>query len=209
MSKAVLLSIRPKFCELIANGNKTIEVRKTRPKLDTPFKCYIYCTNDRKIMLERSNYDKSIYLNGNIYYPCKVDCSLNGKVIGEFVCDEIHEFKADDDYDYGIYDIDDDLVIQTCLVNGELWDYGKGKTLYGWHISNLTIYDESKELSKFVTEGDCDCMNCAKCAWLDKGNSTAEIDDDCELAYVNVRDGVSLKPIFRAPQSWCYVEELT
>ena len=43
MSKAVLISIRPKWCEKIANGNKTIEVRKTRPKMDTPFKCYIYC----------------------------------------------------------------------------------------------------------------------------------------------------------------------
>lgn len=40
MSKAVLISIRPKWCEKIINGDKTIEVRKTRPKLDTPFKCY-------------------------------------------------------------------------------------------------------------------------------------------------------------------------
>lgn len=44
MSKAVMLSIRPKWVEKIANGEKTIEVRKTKPKLDTPFKCYIYCT---------------------------------------------------------------------------------------------------------------------------------------------------------------------
>lgn len=44
MSKAVMISIRPKWCEKIARGEKTIEVRKTRPKLETPFKCYIYCT---------------------------------------------------------------------------------------------------------------------------------------------------------------------
>lgn len=44
MSKAVLISIRPKWCELIANGTKTVEVRKSRPKLETPIKCYIYCT---------------------------------------------------------------------------------------------------------------------------------------------------------------------
>lgn len=42
--KAVLISIRPKWCELIATGQKTVEVRKTRPKLETPFKCYIYKT---------------------------------------------------------------------------------------------------------------------------------------------------------------------
>lgn len=44
MSKAIMLSIRQKWCGKIASGEKTIEVRKTRPKLDTPFKCYIYCT---------------------------------------------------------------------------------------------------------------------------------------------------------------------
>jgi hypothetical protein len=38
MSKAVMLSIRPKWVEKIASGEKTIEVRKTRPKLPTPFR---------------------------------------------------------------------------------------------------------------------------------------------------------------------------
>lgn len=38
MSKAVLISIKPLYCELIANGEKTIEVRKTRPKLELPFR---------------------------------------------------------------------------------------------------------------------------------------------------------------------------
>ena len=42
--KAILLSIRPEWCDLIIRGQKTIEVRKTRPKLETPFKVYIYCT---------------------------------------------------------------------------------------------------------------------------------------------------------------------
>ena len=45
--KAVLISLRPKWCEKIASGEKKIEVRKTRPKLQTPFKCYIYCTAER------------------------------------------------------------------------------------------------------------------------------------------------------------------
>lgn len=43
MSKAVLISIRPKWCEKICNGEKTVEVRRTRPKLNTPFRVYIYC----------------------------------------------------------------------------------------------------------------------------------------------------------------------
>ena len=40
--KSVFLSIQPKWCELIESGRKTIEVRKTKPKIETPFKCYIY-----------------------------------------------------------------------------------------------------------------------------------------------------------------------
>ena len=44
MAKAVLISIRPEWVEKIANEWKTIEVRKTKPYLETPFKCYIYCT---------------------------------------------------------------------------------------------------------------------------------------------------------------------
>lgn len=80
MSKAVLLSIRPKWCEKIARGEKTIEVRKTRPKLETPFKAYIYCTMpDAKALhniLELHGADGKIR-------------KANGKVIGEFACERI------------------------------------------------------------------------------------------------------------------------
>lgn len=125
-----------------------------------------------------------------------------GKVIGEFVCDEVFKWHCgyDSRYDANC------LIAMTCLDYGELYAYGQGKTLYGWHISDLKIYDKPKELSEFVTEGDCDCMNCAECAWLDKGDSMAEIEDDCNLVYAMMPRGVEMKPIFRPPQSWCYVE---
>ena len=167
MSKSVLLSIKPKYCELIASGKKTIEVRKTKPKLDTPFKCYIYCIKD-------------FYRAGDGYFQGKY-C---GKVIGEFVCDEIIEILPDNEI-YGIYDISDDEVIASCLVNGDLWDYGKGKTLYGWHISNLVVYDKPRELKEFSS-----------------GNS--------KLEFNNTEDGFPWKwsGMKRPPQSWGYVEEL-
>ena len=95
MSKAVMLSIRPKWCEKIASGEKTIEVRKTRPKLRTPFKCYIYCTSGRPdlnipISPERLMED---YLDTGSMKS--LNCPLgNGKVIGEFVCDRIYELET-------------------------------------------------------------------------------------------------------------------
>lgn len=150
MSKAVLISIRPKWCELIANGKKTIEVRKTRPKLETPFKVYIYCTSGRPdlnipISPERLMQD---YLDTGSMKS--LNCPLvNGKVIGEFTCNRIDRLAPANE-PYGIYDIDDDYVLQTCLENGALWDYGHGTPLFGWHISDLRIYDAPRELSEFT-----------------------------------------------------------
>lgn len=134
MSKAVMLSIRPKWVEKIASGEKTIEVRKTRPKMDTPFMCYIYCTID------------GIKKMPNDYIAESVD---RGKIIGEFTCDRIDRLAPANE-PYGIYDIDDDYVLQTCLENGAIWDYGHGTPLYGWHISDLRIYDTPRELSEFA-----------------------------------------------------------
>ena len=83
MSKAVLISIRPKWCELIANGAKTVEVRKSRPKIATPFKCYIYCTKDRHLTFCRGK--RYCYADDHTHNAFDITC--NGTIIGEFVCD--------------------------------------------------------------------------------------------------------------------------
>ena len=95
MSKAVMLSIRPKWCEKIASGEKTIEVRKTRPKIDTPFKCYIYCTiggQDLNIPISQERLMRDYLETGSMK---SLNCPLgNGKVIGEFTCDRIYELET-------------------------------------------------------------------------------------------------------------------
>ena len=112
MSKAVLISIRPEWCEKIINGRKTIEVRKTRPKMDTPFKCYIY------------------------------KCG-NGKVIGEFLCDEIININ-------GAGRIPSDAARPTCLEPAELHQYLGAAKGFGWHISDLRGYDHPRDLWEFT-----------------------------------------------------------
>ena len=112
MSKAVLISIRPEWCEKIANGEKTIEVRKTRPKMDPPFKGYIYRT-------------------------------VRGGVIGEFVCDEIISID-------GAGRIPSDAARPTCLEPAELHQYLGAAVGYGWHISNLKIYNHPRNLWEFT-----------------------------------------------------------
>ena len=180
MSKAIMLSIRPQWCQKITSGEKTIEVRKTKPKLETPFKCYIYCT------LPKYPHEDFIATD----YPMPQFYG-GGKVIGEFTCDRIDRLAPANE-PYGIYDIDDDYVFQTCLENGALWDYGHGTPLYGWHISNLRVYDEARELSEFRRA----CPNswyCESCAMHRENNGTC---------------GNESLQIKHAPQSWCYVETL-
>ena len=170
MSKAVMLSIRPKWVEKIASGEKTIEARKPRPKLDTPFKCYIYCTQS------------GVALGA---------WGKHGKVIGEFTCDRIDRLAPANE-PYGIYDIDDYYVLQTCLENGALWDYGHGTPLYGWHISDLRIYDTPRELTEF--RRSCpDDLCCEACAMYSNNNGI------CNNGAL---------PLRRPPQSWCYVEAM-
>jgi predicted transcriptional regulator len=125
--KSVLISIQPKWCELIASGKKTVEVRKTRPKLETPFKVYIYETNWK---------DNTYWTN---YHKEKL-----GKVIGEFVCNCITSFKAMSEVQ-ALYN----ETQNSCLSHDEIIKYADGKKIYYWHISDLVIYDKPKELSEF------------------------------------------------------------
>lgn len=177
MSKAVLISIRPKWVEKIANGEKTIEVRKTRPKLETPFKCYIYCT------LPKYPHEDFIATD----YPMPQFYG-GGKVIGEFTCDLIFPINV---FDNGsIQNWLFEHMERSCLTYEELADYiGNGKTGYGWHISDLLIYDQPRELSEFRRATDpCDSCH-AEYTWECTG---------CK------KFGGDIK---RPPQSWCYVEE--
>lgn len=202
MAKAVLISIRPKWCEKIANEWKTIEVRKTRPKLETPFKVYIYCTSGRPdlnipISPERLMQD---YLDTGSMQS--LNCPLgNGKVVGEFVCDSIVTYNYDYcphpeigmDYDCGDswWEISDEDLKSACLAEKEFRYYAFGReAMYGWHISDLKIYDTPKPLSEF--KGLCKIeVGCGECPYY---NYTKM---EC--------DGRTIK---RPPQSWCYVEEL-
>lgn len=128
--KFVLISIRPKWCRLIASGKKTIEVRKTYPKLPTPFKCYIYETK------ARTDTPTFIDEDGHVLYTGR------GQVIGEFVCDLMGLHPGTD-------------VPSSCVPIEELKKYANGKMLAHWHISDVKIYDKPKELGSFWKAGKC------------------------------------------------------
>lgn len=197
MSKAVLISIRPKWVEKIANGEKTIEVRKTQPKLDTPFKCYIYCSKAKERLIGILKDGDENY--GEIYHGkpvfIKQDegsvCDMWGnrqKVIGEFTCDRIVPIT----YDGGRLWCPTNAAFSpaTCLSQAEIIAYiGNKGRCYGWHISDLRIYDTPRELSEFRRATDpCDSCH-AEYTWE---------CTDCK------KWGGDIK---RPPQSWCYVDD--
>ena len=184
MMKSILLSIKPKYVELIASGQKTIEVRKTAPQ-EVPFKAYIYCTIGNGV-------------KGDYLVPSGIQC---GKVIGEFLCDRIEMVNAKCS-DYGI-----DLFYHDCLTNGclterEIEKYfnvpedrdlramkGNG---YVWNISDLKIYDKPRELSEFSRPCSYSglCFSCKRTSFKKDGNLLCNTK------------------ITRPPQSWMHVEDL-
>ena len=188
--KAVLMSIHHKWCKLIFSGEKTIEVRKTAPKLETPFTVYVYCTKERMTRVP-SMY---AYLHKNEPGACAeygtietwgeigdvivnphlaskhVSFGMHGKVIGEFVCDRVRLCIP-----FGLkgHLLPQEVYREMCLTKEQLDKYGGLKTLYGWHITAPKLFDKPRELTEFT---------------LGRGFIAGRF------------------PLTRPPRSWCYVE---
>lgn len=175
--KAVMKSVSPRICEKVANGDCTILVSKTAPKCEEPFKCYIYCTSAKPYLYKEANPPFELFLDSELYKGKGYDDRLfSSKVIGEFVCYSA-EWMSMRDCD------------KACMTLKEAVDYGKGKKLYAWHISDLKIYDKPKELSEFRKPCKINLPMCDRCEYYSTWNGRC-------------------KNITRAPQGWCYVEEL-
>jgi len=184
MSKAVLLSIRPNWCKLIWSGMKTVEVRRNRPKLETPFKVYIYCSgNSGWLMRSQKGLRK-----------------MDRKVIGEFTCDKIDKLvHVGTMMDINILTLDglykpaDELLQAACLTEETAKKYLQGRNGYGWHISELKFYDRPVNLKELWAIQPCthrgDCCSCRR--W-----------DAEKLICRGEVFGIE-----RPPQSWCYVED--
>lgn len=203
---------------------KRIEVRKSAPK-EVPFKAYIYSTRPKKYYKcgAVSTSDELLWLaNGKVEmgdgfkfwadgdeYQC-----LNGHIIGEFICDKIYPIKAER-YDGGSAECSrksvftllpaeehNALLNATRLTNEEIFDYlgGEGKWGYGWHISDLKIYDTPKELSEFYSPCPIENKDCENCIRYGKPHKWY-FDEKQELIYCTRR-------LSRPPQSWQYVDEV-
>lgn len=209
MPKAVLISIKPKWVEKIMSGEKTIEVRRTAPK-EVPFKAYIYATKPKKYykcgpiitsdeLLWLANGKVEIGNGFKFWADGDEYQGLNGRVIGEFICNEIEEFHECELSPQGKFaEFEEErlkkFLSAACLSIAEVVRYRENlpyyKPLYGWHISDVKIYSEPKELSKFKIS--CNHKNlCYSC-----NRFTGKPWDICN------------DTLTRPPQSYMFVEEI-
>ena len=187
-----MISIQPYWVFLIIakamgweiDQHKEIEVRKTYPKAeDWNRLAKIYCSKDKK------SFDKI----PEKYRPAMK--KFLGKVIGHFVCDRIYNLVqagagimfATENFDLLEPQMFRDM---SCLTDSQLADYLGNKDGYAWHISDLVIYDEPRELGEFkhyCKKQPCQ-TNCWKCDRYD---------------YIA---NVCLNAITRPPESWRYID---
>lgn len=162
MSKAILMSIQPKWVCEILNGNKTIEVRTKFPK-DYVGWVYIYCTKDKKYanLINRGGF-------------------LTGMVVARFWCDKVEEtfFQQEESFNNEI----EKTLKDSCLTYDELWNYVGNKTFYKIHISQLEIFDKPKELIEFYKPCKYENIRCKDYCLKYKQYGTCEVAENITKA---------------------------
>lgn len=187
-NKSILMSIQPKWVAKILNGEKTIEVRKKFPK-DYVGWVYIYCTKGRKSYLYG---DKSVYEGKKETFWCQIIEGngivplLNGKVVARFWCDKVETIEyCGMCYMVGDISNTNRVANQSCLDFADMKRYLGNKNGYAIHISKLEVFDKAKELKDFKHWVE---------TWVYSGMDCPPYVDD------------ELVPLYKAPQSWCYIE---
>lgn len=186
--KAILMSIRPEWVAKILNGEKTIEIRKKFPK-DYVGWVYIYCTAEDKngyLIRNRSTKKCEFTYNGFVKSVC---WSANRKVIARFWCDKVEKIRSylEPEQWYMTSDLGGSgLLKKSCLTFKELDDYLLSGEGYAIHITKLVIFDKPKEINEFFV--------------------FSHIANGVD-AHNQPKQFKILKPLTRAPQSWCYIED--
>lgn len=215
-NKAVLISIRPEWCDLIVRGKKTIEVRKTSPKLETPFKAYIYCTKAPQHLITifkdgeeiedgEIHHGKPVFLKCDKYLPDSIRDKTQ-MVIGEFTCDDIDRITP---LTSSIPGDLEERILGSCLTAQQVETYAGWKgwmrladchDAYCWHISDLKIYDQPKPLSSF-SRYDFRGMNGTDVC----GNEACEHYQPSGSYMLPPTCAINGCYLSKPPQSWCYI----
>lgn len=195
---AVLFSIRPEPCLYIANGQKEWEFRTKPPKSEKDYKGFIYCTKGKETLwVLKKEHRQGIKDVAQIFTAkdCGAAYRANGKVIGEFICDDV--VRVITGGFVNPFAINNQILERGRLSNGELLAYTDNyrKDLYALHISQPIIYDTPKELAEFYRN--------SKCAHNSKDGCT--YGGVCYSENCLNSGGFCMEPLTRPPQSWFHV----
>ncbi len=187
----VLASLKPYYYYLIGEKIKTLEIRKSDLK-NLPQDVLFYMSKDEKSFAKIPKEFQEKYRKHF------------GKVGIEFICDKsICLDYYPQDYTGMPGKFSEMICKESCLSYDEIMAYKKEKLAYGWHISNLKVYDNPRELSEFRREcpnyKDLPAygyVNCNQCRYSYTINRFIK----CQIAG-NI-------PVFCAPQSYMYIKEV-
>ena len=176
--RSMLVSLSPKECVNLFNGDLSILVRKVKPKCDLPIDAYIYCTKEAPYGVIEIKWDNANNILGKVVAKFTLnkmeEIKLNGKIVSGY-SSEINE-------DYITNSLHEkDLLNKSCLSFNELDNYLQSKNGYAWHIDNLVIFDKPKEIGEF------------------------EHQVIYENVYTNEKRYVR-EPLRKAPKNYCYIE---
>lgn len=179
---SILFPIHPEHCKRIIDGVKEWEFRTRPPKIEQDYRGFIYCTKSGYKRLVKDTPDGKVI--------------GSGKVIGEFICDDMVEVVKGGFVNP--FAINNRILERGCLSPKEMMEYTDHyrKDLYALHISQLVIYDKPRELTDFMRplkKADCGMKECA------------DYDDGFCTTNGIICNKLIIK---RAPQSWCYAEEI-
>lgn len=192
---SILFPIHPEHCSYIVQGIKEWEFRTRPPKSETPYRGYIYCTGGKLLYEDFPHGDRSREIKLADYRYARQSHALNGKVIGEFICDKTVEVVRNGFVNP--FAINSQVLEKGHLSNSEFLSYTNHyhKDLYALHISKLVIYDKPKELTEFKrphNRANCGNKDCGFLINRECGNSRC-----CDRLIIK-----------QAPQSWCFAEPL-
>ena len=210
--RAILISDHAKWCSLMMNGEKTIEIRKNKALANVTQKLieengyaefYVYCSKDSKNLLHKNCAD--IYWVEDKDFQAKnkklglqTQSILNGKVVFKFRCYNVEEILIKPNGNYYTNTLSNNkLLAQSCLSQKEIFEYtnahiskigGYWFSGYAIHISDLEIFDRPRELGEFKVN---------KKYWCDK----------CPYQYGTCLPKCEeLKPLTKAPKSYQFIE---
>lgn len=168
--RKLMISVHPQWVQKILNGDKTIEVRPWIPKGELPLEVLIYVTKGEPYLAEEkinhddtwevsqtflgySLFDTKYELDFRDEYYVKNCPPLNGKVVASFILNKVEEIimrKICGEWEvYGSENGQDSLIQKSCLTQKEIFRYLKGNNGYAWHIDDLKIFEEPKELGDY------------------------------------------------------------